>query len=106
MSTAIGYAKPQCVQSSEQKGDDLRKAEKRNCKAPDINAHETKKEQKSQLCWAEKPMDFDTKYQVLAVPDQFNPGFTEIYDCENNAYFSMSNFNDLILARLCLFFYA
>lgn len=38
MSTAIGHVKPQCVQSTDQKDDDLRKAEKRNCKAPNINA--------------------------------------------------------------------
>lgn len=41
MSPAIGHVKPQCVQSSDQKDDDLRKAEKRNGKAPNTNAHET-----------------------------------------------------------------
>lgn len=37
------------------------------------------------------------------MPDYFNPGFTGKYDCENNAYFSMCNFNCLIIAPLvCL----
>lgn len=42
MSTTIGHhVKPECVQSSDQKDDDLRKAEKRNCKVPNVKAHET-----------------------------------------------------------------
>lgn len=39
-------------------------------------------------------------------PNHFNQGFSAKYNCESNAYFSMCNFNSLILAPLCLFFYA
>lgn len=61
MSTAIGHVKPQCVQSSDQK-DDLRKAEKRNCKTPNINTHETLKKWKQQLYWTETATDAATKH--------------------------------------------